>query len=219
MSKLIPVIHALNEGQVVNNARIVHESGAFGCFLINHSINVAELDDCYKSVRKSFPQMWIGTNYLGAEPVNVYDWLPKGLDGLWIDSLDVDEEQPLLHQPAVAKAWSRKQRSTILFGGVAFKYQRVVSDFGKAAEIGSHLCNVVTTSGVSTGVAPGIEKVQQMKAAIGDRPLAVASGMTLENVSDFVPYVEYFLVASGISETFHELDPEKVKKMVALVSI
>ena len=49
-----------------------------------------------------------------------------------------------------------------------------------------------------------------------DSPLAIASGITPENVLEYVAYVDYFLVATGISRDFHHLDPEK---MAALATI
>jgi predicted TIM-barrel enzyme len=45
----------------------------------------------------------------------------------------------------------------------------------------------------------------------GDYPLAIASGITPENIEKYLPYVDYFLVATGISKTFDEFDPEKRK--------
>lgn len=58
-----------------------------------------------------------------------------------------------------------------------------------------------------------MEKIATMKKAIGDKPLAIASGITLENVENYLPYTEYFLVATGISHTFNELDPVKVGEL------
>ncbi len=52
-----------------------------------------------------------------------------------------------------------------------------------------------------------------MKEAIGDHPLAIASGMTLENIGGYL-LADCFLVSTGVSRSFFELDPEKVKRLV-----
>jgi len=56
-----------------------------------------------------------------------------------------------------------------------------------------------------------------MKAALGDAPLAVASGITPENVSRHLPFADCFLVATGISRSFIELDPSRARKLVERV--
>ena len=56
-----------------------------------------------------------------------------------------------------------------------------------------------------------------MKHAIGDSPLAIASGITLENVSQYLPIADCFLVATGISESFFELDPVRTRELVTVV--
>lgn len=41
--------------------------------------------------------------------------------------------------------------------------------------------------------------------------------MTPDNVAEFVSLTDYFLVATGVSQNFHELDPAKLKAFVAAV--
>lgn len=52
---------------------------------------------------------------------------------------------------------------------------------------------------------------------IWKHPMGLASGITAENVSSFLPYVDCFLVATGISRDFHNLDESKVKQLVDLI--
>lgn len=56
-----------------------------------------------------------------------------------------------------------------------------------------------------------------MKQAIGEFPLAIASGITPENVSESLDIADCFLVAKGISTSFTELDPVRVKRLVDVV--
>lgn len=77
--------------------------------------------------------------------------------------------------------------------------------------------DVVTTSGPGTGKAAAVEKIRTMKEALGDFPLAIASGITPENVSDYLPYADCFLVATGISRNFEQLDPARTHALVEAV--
>ena len=56
-----------------------------------------------------------------------------------------------------------------------------------------------------------------MHEALEGAPLAIASGITPENVGDFLPYASAFLVATGISRNFHDLDPRRVARLVGVV--
>lgn len=73
--------------------------------------------------------------------------------------------------------------------------------------------DVVTTSGPGTGEPPTVEKLATMRQALGDRALAVASGITPENVEPFLPYVDAFLVATGIEHRFGYLEPGRVRAL------
>lgn len=66
----------------------------------------------------------------------------------------------------------------------------------KVSEMATDFMGVVATSGAGTGQAASVEKIAPMKEAISERPLALASGVTVHNVGDYLPYVVYFLVAT-----------------------
>jgi uncharacterized protein len=74
--------------------------------------------------------------------------------------------------------------------------------------------DVVTTSGAGTGQAAHLEKISAMKAALGDLPLAIASGITPENVRDYLPISDCYLVATGLGDSFEELNPDRVAALV-----
>jgi predicted TIM-barrel enzyme len=64
-------------------------------------------------------------------------------------------------------------------------------------------------------MAADVAKIKTMRAAIGDHPLAIASGITPGNVHLYLPYVDCFLVASGISDSYSELNEGRVRELVA----
>lgn len=57
------------------------------------------------------------------------------------------------------------------------------------------------------------EKLVAMRAGVGDRALALASGVTPENVSAYLPHVDAFLVASGIESRFGVFDTARMKDL------
>jgi predicted TIM-barrel enzyme len=76
---------------------------------------------------------------------------------------------------------------------------------------------VVTTSGPGTGKAASPDKIRTMKQALGDFPLAIASGITPDNIDDYLPNADCFLVATGVSSSFDELDAKLVEQLVEKV--
>ena len=52
---------------------------------------------------------------------------------------------------------------------------------------------------------------------LGDHPLAIASGITPENVADYLPFADCFLVATGISTRIEELDAHRTRALIQAV--
>lgn len=202
----LPVIHVENMGQAVRNVQVAVDGGADGVFLINHRINHSQLLLCYQAVKIKFPKVWVGLNFLDLEPDTAIESMKTYMSALWVDNADMP------HLANKREKWENRWRAKFLFfGGVAFKYQREVPDVTMAARKAVPYVDVVTTSGIATGSPPDIEKIQKMRRGIGNHPLAIASGMTPENVGQFLPYVDCFLVATGVSDSHTELNPVKVR--------
>lgn len=51
----------------------------------------------------------------------------------------------------------------------------------------------------------------------GDASPGVANGITPDNVDQALPWVDVFLVATGIRQTFTELDPARVQALTPTV--
>ena len=211
--KFLPVIHVLDLNQMLRNIAISKSNGADGVFLINHgSISSKELIGLYAKAIETYPDFWIGINFLDLSGHEVFQRVPESVRGIWVDDGGVDEESRE-HAKLIYRSRKRSSFTGVYFGGVAFKGQVEVKDVKKIAKKATKYMDVVTTSGPMTGVSASIEKVSSMKKSIGERSLALASGVTIDNVDNYLPYVDYFLVATGISTNFHELDPVRVQKL------
>jgi predicted TIM-barrel enzyme len=216
---VLPIIHVASREQALRNAAVAQAGGADGVFLISHGAVVdEELLRIYAAVRESMPGLWAGVNCLSWAPEPLFARLPPGTQGVWTDNALIDESSD--EQPAAAAVRQSQERhgwQGLYFGGVAFKYQRHVRDLAAAARRAVPWMDVVTTSGPGTGQAAPPAKVRAMKEAIGDAPLALASGVTPENVNDYLPWVDAFLVSTGISYDFEELDPARLADLVRVV--
>jgi hypothetical protein len=222
----IAVVHAENEQQALRNIRVAQDNHADGVFLINHSISPEELVEVYKKAKKEFTGFWLGMNILGLSVLKSINWTPDEDVGLWFDDIGIREDTPdHLYSLKATRSWAERSANGnrawkgVSFGGVAFKYQAAITDVARAAGLGSRLVDVVTTSGEGTGFAPDPEKIRLMKQAIGVRPLAVASGITPENVHLYVQWADCFLVATGVSDSHTELNPQRVRQLAMMMRI
>lgn len=225
MKYLYPVIHFLNNEVALENARIAFNAGCEGLFIIDmtpvpdgQKYDPVLYEECVKELVATWPDKNIGINYLET-PYNILENQKLGATMEWCDN-------PGIHSvEAFNRRDVQKNLNLLLidarqinpdfkfFGSVAFKTQIPDLVPGQSAIIAASYGWIATTSGVETGSPPSVEKMKTMKEALGDRPLAVASGIDPENVVDFLPYIDYFLVATGISKSFYEFDSELVEDL------
>jgi len=209
----LAVVHVEGGAQALRNARIAEQEGADGIFLINHSISYVSLVECYREIREQLPGFWIGLNCLDLG-MSAVSYIPKDTAGVWIDNAGVSEgRNPVVGAQEFARLRRDSEWFGVYFGGVAFKYQGHIKNVARVAKLAVPFVDVITTSGPGTGMAADLTKICKMKMAIGNHPLAIASGITPENVEKYMPYVDCFLVATGISDSHTELNPFKVRKL------
>ncbi len=212
---IYPVIHVKDEEQAIRNTQIAKDAGCDGVFLINHSISPEELLVIHAKVAQEFPKWWIGINCLGFMPHQMFKYATPEMSGIWTDNagiyedLDEQTEAEGIKKIREENGWNRAY-----FGGLAFKYQREVIDLESACKKAIPYVDVVTTSGPGTAQAAKVNKIERMHNALGEWPLAIASGITAENIEDYLDKATCFLVASGINKTWDDLDAVLVKQLV-----
>ena len=197
----LPVIHpARGLAGAMEAVGLVVRHGADGVFLINQGMDRDEVVKLAEETRSEYPKLWIGLNLLGYSPVEVLEKAPW-IDGIWSDNAGYDH--PASSLPYAEELAARRRElewEGLWFGGVAFKTQRRVprDRWGAvAAEAARHM-DVVTTSGPGTGIEVDPDKPAAFRAAIGHSALGLASGVTEENVHKVLPFVNAFLVGTGI---------------------
>lgn len=79
--------------------------------------------------------------------------------------------------------------------------------------------DVVCTSGPGTGMEASPQKLAGMRGGIGpSAALALASGVTADNVVRYLLHVDAFLVGTGLEASFGVLDPGKLQRLQAEIA-
>ena len=115
---------------------------------------------------------------------------------------------------------TRADGTGLYIGGTAFKKQREVdpAHYAKSARIATRYMDVVVTSGVATGHAADVGKIEIFRDSCGDTALGLASGITPENAAQYADAVDLFMVATGINfeGDFYNIDPDRLKRLMDL---
>ena len=221
---ILPVIHVIDHDQTASNIDILIDAGVSGCFLINHDFDVDRFLPIIHSIRTRYPDFWIGLNFLavtGRDAFPVLATLAKQgcrIDAYWADDARIDErEDQQIEANKIQKIRKQTGWNGLYFGGTAFKKQREVNpaDYAKSAQIAGDFMDVVTTSGIATGNAAEISKIATFRSALPDTPIALASGITPANATDYA-MVDCFMVATGINITddFYNIEPARLQSLI-----
>lgn len=213
--KIIPVIHYADDEQAKRNAAVAHAAGCAGVFLIHMDGQNHLLAPVAKTIKAKWPDLLVGTNLLGVDPFHALTAnIAHGFDMTWTDE-QITHSDLATHDTAERmRGMMQAAPDHLVFAAVAFKYQRPEPMPATAARTALSYGFIPTTSGSGTGVAASIGTVAVLHREIGeDAPLAIASGIDLGNAAAFAPLLSHILVATGVSRTFHEIDPDKLAEL------
>lgn len=218
---LLPVIHPAGWDQALASIRVATNAGVKGVFLINQGMSITEVLRLVLEARRLHPPLWVGVNLLGLDSAaalaTALDACEGRIDGIWSDDADIGGP--------VAQAFVEERRrrgwTGLYFGGVAFKYQTPVADdqLPAVAEAALPYVDVVCTSGPGTGMEASPQKLARLRGGMGrSAALALASGVTADNVVRYLLHVDAFLVGTGLEASFGVLDPGKLQRLQAEIA-
>ena len=222
MSRIHTVIHHRDADTTLAQAQLALACGADGVFLISHSGEDAALPALAATLRARWATArnaqgetpLVGLCLLTYSPGQAMDAATAaGANALWVGASGIASSGLDDTGRALCEAMRRHPQIAV-FAGVAFKYQGEEPDPAAAARVAASLGMLPTTSGAATGSAPALAKIEAMSRAV-DARLAVASGMTVDNVAEFAPLVSDILVSTGVSRDAHTLDEGKLRTFVA----
>lgn len=216
MKKFYPVVHIHNLPQVLINVELAKNAGADGVFLIDHYGRPPKF--LVKEIVSSFQDdtFSIGINYLMRSSKNA--WALNGAKAIgckmfWSDDAGTDADNYEAYGNQILEL--QEESDIDFFGGIHFKYQqkpnRTLSASLKRA---FPYIKYPTLSGTGTGIPADLEYIKEaaqtwqdeqesishLKNVIFPRTvgLAIASGVSINNVDSYLPYIDAFLVASSI---------------------
>lgn len=215
--KILPVIHYIDSNTALAEADKAFACGADGVFLISHHGNDMDLLEVGSSIRMKHPNLPIGINFLSSDVAEAANLVSDfGFPMFWTDSAGVNSEGV----NSVARLIESCRLDNIeqgnpfdVFASVAFKYQPTEPDPVLAAINALGAGFIPTTSGDRTGAAPDISKIRAMSEATSGL-LAIASGMTPENIAGYAPYVSHILVATGIATDEYRMSESRLMELI-----
>lgn len=211
-----PVIHVDEENPQITfrNAELAALNGCNGVFLISMNNYDEPLCRMARTVKAEFPELKVGVNHLQKDaPMSLRDNLMAGLDATWTDHSEVSSAGAETGAHDVSNLL-KSNPGHLFFGAVAFKYQAKEPNPAQAALLAHKLGMIPTTSGPRTGTAASLEKLRGMREQIGEIPLAIASGITPQNLAEQAPFLTHVLVSTGISLDEYTFCPEKLKDLM-----
>jgi predicted TIM-barrel enzyme len=140
------------------------------------------------------------------------------LDGV-AGHLSPNDDPDFAQQLAVWRA------SSLVFGGVRFKYQPVLSGNDEATDvaIGATRCDALVVTASKTGEETDVAKVLRFREVVGkDYPLLIGAGLTAENAATGLAVADGAIVGSYLKDT-HEakgiVSPANVQKLMSAVNL
>lgn len=117
----------------------------------------------------------------------------------------------------------RAASSALVFGGVRFKYQPVLSGRTESEDLalGKLRSDAIVVTGDGTGIETDLDKIMRFRNELtGAYPLIVGAGVTAENVDEQLRYADAVIVGSFLKDTYQDtgvVDPEHVERFMAAV--
>ena len=224
--RVLPVIHHRDDALSIEQAELAFELGADGVFLIEMDRSHWRPEAAAAAIRERHPGRPVGMNRLGLSPAEaILRDASIGLDMTWTDASGLNSDPAYrwsddrILEVSRALDQARTGREHDLFFAVAFKYQARDPDPPRTAREAASLGWIPTTSGAGTGIAAEPEHLEAMRHALGEAPLAIASGITPENASSYLGTVTHILVSTGISypDDEYRFDPSRVRSLLRAV--
>ena len=168
----------------------------------NYFGSSADCEDILMWMQKEHPDTIYGVNILGDYREAFRLAKQYGAKFLQIDSvcghLRPKEDKVYAKQLELL----RQETDIVLLGGVRFKYQMVRS--GRSLEedlrLGMERCDAIVCTGEGTGQPTPFGKVQEFKAVLGDFPVIVGAGVTLDTIQETFQQSDGAIVGSWFKD-------------------
>lgn len=223
--EIYPVVHINSTDQALRQSEVAFNSSADGVYLIDHNFRSPDfLLQIFNKTKAEFPDKVVGVNFLTGG-LSSFQIIHEALEGGTIDELPdavwVDDAVSAREKTQQYRESHPDLNKVKYLGGVAFKYtNHYTDDPVQAAALATDMAkyvDVVTTSGPGTGKSTSPEKTKAIKRALGGGLLAVASGISQENIDSFKFHVDHILVATSIETAAYSgvFDKEAMRSLIS----
>lgn len=186
--------------------RIFEENGVDGIMLENYYGNYYDLERILDYVSTSNLSIPYGVNCLNVDAMGFELANKYNASYVQVDSV-VGHVKP--RDEATLEEFFKLYREkcpAYLIGGVRFKYQPVLSEktVEEDLQIGMTRCDAIAVTENATGEETSMEKIELFRNNLGDFPLVIAAGVTLENVKKQLKIGDIAIVGSYFKDTFKD---------------
>lgn len=233
---LIVALHSKSLEHALEGADIAISNGAHGIALVTHAITPTEGISFANRLKQDYPYHKVSLNVLQRDPYKFWDKNMQRdpltlmqiihyseIDGIrtdksmipWIDMVEWHEKYADKVLERQKKDWYNK----LYLGGLDFKHQKHLdqSEYSFAIQQAKKYLDVITTSGPATGISADVEKIARIKWLAGQHPVGLASGVTPENIHEYIRNTDISIVATGISKDYWNLEPTRVLELATII--
>lgn len=188
--------------RAMEETRIYMECGVDALLVENYFGSTADCETVLAWLQAKHPNAVYGVNILGDyrkafELSNRYGAKFIQIDSVCGHLCPEDDEAYALNL-----ARMRRDCDAVVLGGVRFKYQPVKS--GRTLEedlqLGMQRCDAIVVTGEGTGMATPQQKVAQFREILGDFPLIVGAGVTMDTIAESFAASDGAIVGSYFKE-------------------
>lgn len=195
---------------------IFEENGVDGIMLENYYGNYYDLERILEYASNANLSIPYGVNCLNIDAMGFELATKYNADYVQVDSVVGHVKT---RDEATLEAFFKLHRSkckAYLIGGVRFKYQPVLSEktVEEDLKIGMTRCDAIAVTENATGQETSIEKIKLFRNNVGDFPIVIAAGVTIENAKKQLEIGDMAIIGSYFKDNykdFGDVSPEHVK--------
>lgn len=188
--------------RALRETEIYSMCGVDAVLVENYFGSARDCETVMRELRDRMPGIIYGVNILGDYPHAFRLAEDFGAQFIQIDS--VCGHLPPASDAALAKDLQqfRAHSDAAVLGGVRFKYQPVRS--GRTLEedlkLGMERCDAIVVTGEGTGLATPMGKILEFRQIVGDFPLIVGAGVTIDTVQESLAACDGAIVGSWFKD-------------------
>lgn len=183
---------------------VLRANGVDGIVVENYFGDKQDVRNVLEWLEGRYPDLLVGVNVLHDHRLAFELARQFRIDFIQMDSVAGHLEPEADAEFALELQALRSQVTSVLFGGVRFKYQPVNSGRTEAEDsmVGLERCDAFVITGDATGQETDLAKVQRFRSIVGDDfPLLIGAGLTTANVHEQLAAADGAIVGSFLKDT------------------